>query len=57
LAEQAGHSNPWRLQGLLGSAVWDADELRNRLRDYVVYELGDRRGVLVVDDSGDLKSS
>lgn len=56
LAEQAGHGNPWRLQSLLGSAVWDADELRDRLRDYVVYELGDRGGVLVVDDSGDLKS-
>lgn len=56
LAEQAGHGNPWRLQSLLGSAVWDADELRDRLRDYVVYELGHRGGVLVVDDSGDLKS-
>jgi hypothetical protein len=56
LAEQAGHANPWRLQSLLGSAVWDADELRDRLRDYVVYELGHRGGVLIVDDSGDLKS-
>jgi SRSO17 transposase len=56
LAEQAGHGNPYRLQSLLGSAVWDADELRDRLRDYAVYQLGHRDGVLVVDDSGDLKS-
>jgi SRSO17 transposase len=56
LAEQAGHGNPWRLQSLLGSAVWDVDELRDRLREYVVYELGHRDGVLIVDDSGDLKS-
>jgi hypothetical protein len=38
LAEQAGHGHPGRLQSLLGSAVWDADELRDRLRDYAVYE-------------------
>jgi SRSO17 transposase len=56
LAEQAGHSSPCRLQSLLGSAVWDADELRDRLRDYAVYELGHRGGVLIVDDSGDVKS-
>src|SRR5215213_1565886 len=56
LAEQAGHASPRRLQSLLGSAAWDADELRDRLRDYVVYELGHRDGVLIVDDTGDLKS-
>jgi SRSO17 transposase len=44
------------MQALLGSAVWDADELRDRLREYVVYELGHRDGVLIVDDSGDLKA-
>jgi hypothetical protein len=29
--------------------VWDADELRDRLRDFAVYELGHRDGVLIVD--------
>ena len=56
LAEQAGHATPYRLQGLLGRAVWDADDMRDELRRYVVDTLGDPGGVLIVDDSGDLKS-
>jgi SRSO17 transposase len=56
LAEQAGHRSPHRLQSLLAEAVWDADAVRDDLRLYVVDELGDRDGVLIVDDFGDLKS-
>jgi SRSO17 transposase len=56
LAEQAGHDSPHRFQSLLGRASWDADELRDRLREFAVYELGQPGGVLIVDDSGDLKS-
>ena len=56
LAEQAGHDSPYRMQGLLGRAVWDADAVRDELRRYVVDELGEPGGVLIVDDSGDLKS-
>jgi SRSO17 transposase len=56
LAEQAGHAAPYRMQHLLGRAVWDADAVRDVLRDYVVAALGDPAGVLIIDDSGDLKS-
>jgi SRSO17 transposase len=56
LAEQAGHGSPHRMQSLLAEAVWDADAVRDDLRRYVVDELGDAEGVLIVDDTGDLKS-
>ena len=56
LAEQAGHRSPYRMQSLLAEAVWDADAVRDDLRRHVVDELGDPDGVLIVDDSGDLKS-
>jgi SRSO17 transposase len=56
LAEQAGHRSPYRMQSLLAEAVWDADAVRDDLHRYVVDELGDPDGVLIVDDSGDLKS-
>jgi hypothetical protein len=39
----------------LGEAVWDADQVRDDLRQFVVDELGDPRGVLVLDDTGDVK--
>jgi SRSO17 transposase len=44
------------MQRLLSEAVWDADAVRDDLRRYVVDELGDPSGVLVVDDTGDRKS-
>lgn len=56
LAEQAGHASPHRMQSLLAEAVWDADAVRDVLRRFVVDELGDPEGVLIADDSGDLKS-
>jgi SRSO17 transposase len=56
LAEQCGDRAPHRMQNLLGRAQWDADEVRDELRAFVVDVLGDRDGVLVVDDTGDLKS-
>lgn len=56
LAEQAGHNDPYRMQDLLSRAVWDADRMRDALRGYVVDTLGDPAGVLIIGDSGDLKS-
>src|SRR3954454_5338816 len=35
-AEAAGDPGPWRQQALLGRARWDADALRDCVRDYVV---------------------
>jgi len=55
LAEQAGDGCPQGMQRLLGEAVWDADAVRDDLRSYVVDELGDPDGVLVLDDTGDVK--
>jgi SRSO17 transposase len=56
LAEQAGHRTPHRMQRLLTDAKWDADTLRDVVRCYVVDELGGPDGVLIVDETGDLKS-
>src|SRR3954465_5645609 len=50
LAEQAGLDRPYRMQSLLGRSRWDADALRDRIRTDVIDALGDRDGVLVVDD-------
>lgn len=55
LSERSGHASPDRLQHLLGRARWDADEVRDDLRSYVVDHLGDHEAVLVVDETGDVK--
>ena len=55
LAEQAGDATPYGVQHLLSSYIWDADLVRDDLRDYVVEHLGDANGVLVVDETGFLK--
>jgi SRSO17 transposase len=55
LAEQAGDATPDAMQRLLNHADWDADLVRDDLRDYVVEHLGDEAGVLVVDETGFLK--
>ncbi len=55
LAEQAGETNPDGMQQLLSTADWDADRVRDDLRDYVVEHLGDPGTVLVVDETGFLK--
>lgn len=55
LAEEAGLERPYRIQSLLGRSSWSADALRERVQDYVVEALGDKDGVLVVDETGFLK--
>jgi SRSO17 transposase len=55
LAEQAGLSKPYRMQSLIGRGSWNADALRDKVRDEVVASLGDPSGVLVVDETGFLK--
>ena len=54
-AEAAGDPGPWRQQALLGRAQWEADALRDVVRDYVVETLADPDAVLVVDKTGFLK--
>jgi hypothetical protein len=46
---------PDSVQHLLDRAHWDCDALRDDLVDYLVQELGDEDGILVVDETGFLK--
>lgn len=55
LAERAGDASPHAMQRLLGEAVWDAAAVRDDVRGYVVDALADPAGVLILDDTGDLK--
>ena len=55
LAEQAGDATPDGVQRLLYNYRWDADLVRDDLRDYVVEHLGEADGVVVVDETGFLK--
>lgn len=55
LAEQAGEVVPDGMQRLLRWADWDVDGVRDDVRDYVVENLGDRHGVLIIDETGFLK--
>ena len=55
LAEQAGDATPDWVQRLLYNYRWDADLVRDDLRDYVVEHLAAADGVLVVDETGFLK--
>ena len=52
IAEFAGDRSPLGMQRLLNSAVWDEDEVRDRLVRYVAAELGDPGGVLIADETG-----
>jgi SRSO17 transposase len=55
LAEALGEPNPYRIQHLLGRALWDAEKVRDDLQQYVVEHLGDDQAILVVDETGFLK--
>jgi SRSO17 transposase len=56
LAEAIGETDPQGVQRLLNSAKWDADAVRDDLREYVVEHLVDEEGgVLIVDETGFLK--
>jgi SRSO17 transposase len=55
IAEWAGGRTPDGMQHLLCRASWDADAVRDDVREYVVEHLHDEAAVLVVDESGDVK--
>jgi SRSO17 transposase len=56
LAEAIGDTDPQGVQRLLRTARWDADGVRDDLRDYLLAHLGDETsGVLIVDETGFLK--
>ena len=55
IAEYRGDANPDALQHLLSRAKWDQDAVRDDLRGYVLEAVNDPGGILVVDETGDLK--
>ena len=54
-AEAAGDAGPWRQQAVLGRGRWEADGLRDVVRDYALETLANWRALLVVDETGFLK--
>jgi len=54
-AEAAGDPGPWRQQAILGRGHWEADALRDLVRDYALETLADEHAVLVIDETGFLK--
>lgn len=55
LAEHAGYNHPRGIQRVLDRYAWDSGVVREDLRRYVITELGDPNGVLVVDETGFVK--
>ena len=55
IAEHRGQATPDGLQHLLSRAKWDADAVRDDLRDYVIDAFGDPDAVLIVDETADVK--
>jgi hypothetical protein len=54
-AEAAGDQGPWRQQAILGRGRWDADALRDIVREYALETLCDEDAILVIDETGFLK--
>lgn len=55
LAELNGDPNPYAFQHLLGRSNWNADDLRDALRSYIVDYLADPAAIGVIDETGFLK--
>lgn len=55
IAEHRGGTTPDGLQHLLSRAQWDAEAVRDDLRDYVIDAFGDPGAVLILDETGDVK--
>ena len=50
-AEAVGDVGPWRQQAVLGRSHWDADALRDVVRDYALETLAGGDAVLVIDET------
>lgn len=55
MAEALGEANVHGVQRLLQEAEWDEDAVRDELCKYVIEQLADKAGVLIVDETGFLK--
>jgi SRSO17 transposase len=54
-AEAVGDPGPWRQQAVLGRSHWDADALRDMVREYALETLASADAVLIIDETGFLK--
>jgi SRSO17 transposase len=57
LAEHAGDRTPDAVQDFLARMRWDADQVRDDLRCYVIAQWGEADGVLVLDETGFIKKA
>jgi SRSO17 transposase len=55
MAEELGEANAHGVQRLLEEADWDEEAVRDELRTYVIEQLGEAAGMLVVDETGFVK--
>src|SRR6267154_5448679 len=55
MAEELGEANAHGVQRLLEEADWDEEAVRDELRTYVIEQVGEPDGILVVDETGFLK--
>src|SRR5260221_12717767 len=55
MAEELGEANAHGVQRLLEEADWDQEAVRDELRTYVIEQLGEPGGLLVVDETGFVK--
>ncbi|THF69134.1 IS701 family transposase [Deinococcus sp. Arct2-2] len=55
IAEQIGERTPFGVQRLLSTAQWDAEVVRDDLREYVLKHLQTPEAVLILDETGFLK--
>jgi SRSO17 transposase len=55
IAEHAGDDGPGGMRDLIGRACWDDALVREQVRAFVAARLGHPDGILVVDETGDLK--
>ena len=55
LSEQVGQLRPDGVQRLLNHSDWEADAVRDDVRDFVVESIGSKNGILIGDDTGFLK--
>lgn len=51
LAEQAREAMPYGMQRLLSSAVWDANLVRDDLRNYVLEQVGTQEAIVAIDET------
>jgi len=57
IAEAIGHRRPCRLHHFLSRAVWDQELMLDIAAGWAAARLGDGDGVLIIDETGDAKSS